>query len=102
MDWRAEAEEDRHWEEAAFRWVLGLGAAVGAWWTLLGLQALEALADGRWPAALAALVLASLPNLAWHAARRGHRAAASLRLLRAVWRASAGRGHAGTPEAPAS
>ena len=58
---------DSHWEEqwehAAFRWVLGLGALTGAWWTVFGLLELQALAAGKFSLAAPILVVALLAGV---------------------------------------
>ena len=74
------------WEQAALRWVLGLGAVAGAWWMLFGLVALEALQGGRVGVAAPAVILGVVPNLVWGALRREDRAAAVLGGLEALWR----------------
>ncbi len=84
--------EDR-WEDAAFRWVLGLGAVLGAWWALCALLGLQALAAGRWELALPAVALGLAPHALWRAASAppDGRSAAWLGRLEAAWRSGWGR-----------
>jgi uncharacterized membrane protein len=86
MNERYESEQDQHWEQAAFRWVLGLGVLLGAWWTLFGMLALAALAIGSHGGVLLALMLGFGPNLVWQAAKHGDRVAVCLGWLEAAWR----------------
>ncbi len=94
MDWTRDhgPEEDR-WAGAAFRWVLGLGALLGAWWALCALLALQGLVAGRWELAAPAVVFGLAPHALWRAATaaRDDRATVWLGRLEAAWRAGWGR-----------